>query len=135
MRGRVIWAKNKVGLIELSDKRRSKFQLIRMISSLTGARCINTEGACSLTNIFLLWWRCSLPGCSLQSAPWCSKYQFTRGPRQSRRQILCLESHSSILQSQGSTFSFMSKNTNKTRVRGCRPFSSSIQELSRKKIN
>lgn len=34
---------NKVGLIEQSDKRKSKCQLIRGINPLTGTRCTNTE--------------------------------------------------------------------------------------------
>ncbi len=46
---------NKVGLIEQSDKRESKCQLIRMINRLTGAHYINSEVACSLTNnIFIV---------------------------------------------------------------------------------
>lgn len=40
---------------------------------------------------------------------WCSKCQFTHSPRQSQRQILCLEYHSTLLQSQSSACSYTSK--------------------------
>lgn len=46
-------------------------------------------------------------------APWCSKCQFTLSPRQSRRQILCLEYHSSTLQSLGSASSYTSQRLSK----------------------
>lgn len=64
-------------------------------------------------------------------APWRSKCQFRHSARQSWRQILCLEYHSSTLQSLGSASIYTSEGLTK-KQRHCRPVKHSFSDLTLK---